>query len=105
MALATLLDALRTHLQGVLSPAPALVAGAYPAVAAELPAVTVSFASVSERLRGLARLPAPTQTGALRVDTTLDLANPVVVFPDETVRLLSTDRRTVQLVHGPIVRA
>ena len=42
---------------------------------------------------GIGRLPAPTLTGALRVDTSVDLANPVVSFGDEEVRLLSDDRR------------
>jgi hypothetical protein len=105
MALPRLLDALRTFLQASLSPVPPLVGVGYPVQAAELPTVTMSLANVTQRLAGVGRLPAPTLTGALRVDTTLDLANPVVTFPDGTVRLLSADRRTVQLVHGPLVRA
>src|SRR2546425_8535841 len=105
MALPSLLDALRTFLQTSLSPAPALVGDGYPIAPVELPAVTISLSDVSERLRGLGRLPAPTVTGALRVDTTLDLANPVLIFPDEVVPLLSDDRRTVRLAHGPLVRA
>jgi len=105
MALPSLLDALRTFLQASLSPAPALVGDGYPIAPAELPAVTISLSGVGERMRGLGRLPAPTMTGALRVDTSLDLANPVVTFPDEVVTLLSDDRRTVRLAHGPLVRA
>jgi hypothetical protein len=105
MALPALLDRMRQHLDSSLSPAPPLIGDGYPVAADELPAVTISIADVSERLRGIGRLPAPTLTGALRVDTSLDLANPVVSFGDEEVRLLSDDRRTVQLAHGPLVRA
>ncbi len=105
MALGSLLDTLRTYLGTSLTPVPPLIGSAYPIAAAELPAVTLSLSDVSERLNGLGRLPAPVVTGALRVDTSLDLANPVVTFPDEVVRLLSTDRRVVTLAHGPLVRA
>jgi len=105
MALPALLDRVRQHLDTSLSPTPPLIGDGYPIAAEELPAVTISIAEVTERLRGIGRLPAPTLTGALRVDTSLDLANPVVSFGDEDVRLLSDDRRVVQLAHGPLVRA
>jgi len=105
MALPALFDRVRQHLDTSLSPAPPLIGAGYPIAADELPAVTISIAEVTERLRGIGRLPAPTLTGALRIDTSLDLANPVVVFGDEEVRLLSDDRRVVQLANGPLVRA
>jgi hypothetical protein len=105
MSIPALLDRVRQHLDTSISPVPPLIGDGYPVAATELPAVTISIAEVSERLRGIGRLPAPTLTGALRVDTTLDLANPVVSFDDEEVQLLSDDRRTVQLAHGPLVRA
>jgi hypothetical protein len=105
MPLTSLLDPVVQYLDGVLSPAPKLLGDGWPVRPNELPAVALSLADVSEHLRGIGRLPAPTLTGALRVDTTLDLANPVVAFPDEIVRLLSENRRTVQLAHGPVVRA
>jgi hypothetical protein len=105
MALPALVDRVRQHLDTSLSPTPALIGDGYPIARNELPAVTISVAEVTERLRGIGRLPAPTVTGALRVDTSLDLANPVVSFGDEDVRLLSDDRRVVQLAHGPLVRA
>jgi hypothetical protein len=105
MSIPVLLDRVRQHLDTSISPVPPLIGDGYPVAADELPAVTISIAEVSERLRGIGRLPAPTITGALRVDTSLDLANPVVSFGDEEVRLLSDDRLTVQLAHGPLVRA
>jgi hypothetical protein len=105
MALPSLLDSVRQALASSLSPPAKLVGDGYPVNPAELPAVTISISEVTERMRGIGRLPAPTLTGALRVDTTLDLASPVVTFADETVRLLSDDRRTVQLANGPVVRA
>ena len=105
MALPTLFDRVRQHLDTSLVPTPPLIGAGYPIAAEELPAVTISIAEVTERLRGIGRLPAPTLTGALRIDTSLDLANPVVSFGDEEVRLLSDDRRVVQLANGPLVRA
>ncbi|HEV8249643.1 MAG TPA: hypothetical protein VGQ15_06685 [Gaiellaceae bacterium] len=105
MALLSLVDSLRQYLETSLSPTPELIGDGYPVAPTELPAVAISISEVTERLRGIGRLPAPTVKGALRVDTTLDLANPVVTFTDEEVRLLSTDRRTVHLAHGPLVRA
>jgi hypothetical protein len=105
MALPPLLDAVRDFLETALTPAPKLIGDGYPVAAAELPAVTMSLSEVSQRLRGIGRVPVPTLRGALPVDTTLDLANPVVTFPDDTVQLLSGDRKTVQLAHGPLVRA
>lgn len=104
MALTTLLDLVREFLQANLSPAPALIGDGYPIEANQLPAVTISLSGVTQPLRGVGRLPAPTLRGALPVQTTLDLADPVVTFPDEVVNLLSGDRRTVSLPHGPLVR-
>ena len=69
MALPTLFDRVRQHLDTSLSPTPPLIGAGYPIAAEELPAVTISIAEVTERLRGIGRLPAPTLTGALRIDT------------------------------------
>jgi hypothetical protein len=60
-----------------------------PAAAAEVPHITVS---------------APPQTGSLRVEVDLDLADPVLHLAGEDVPLLSADRRTLQLPHGAVVR-
>jgi hypothetical protein len=105
MGLAEVIDAFATYLESALDPAPALVGGAYPRAAAELPAVVMSVASVREQLRGLGRLPAPTASGALPVTAEIDLAHPVATFPDAVVPLLSNDRKTLSLPHGPLVAA
>ena len=105
MPLTSLLDSVRQYLDATLTPAPKLIGGGVPTEASELPAVALSLADAAERLRGVGRMPAPTIVGALAVESSLDLANPVVAFPDEVVRLLSDDRRTVALAHGPLVRA
>ena len=55
-------------------------------------------------MRGLGAFPSPPLTGALRVNTSVDLADPVLHL-EEDVDLLSPDRRTLQLPHGAVVRA
>ena len=105
MGLAALTDALAGYLKTTLHPAPALVGATYPSVKGDLPAVVISCSSVLQQLRGIGRLPAESQTGALSVSTTVDLANPVATFPDAIVTLLSNDRRTLTLPHGPLVAA
>jgi hypothetical protein len=105
MALAALGDALADHLRTTLLPAPPLVGAEYPANAPQLPALTLSLSAVTQKMRGLGRMPQATATGALPVTTDLDLAQPRAVFPDEIVELLSGDRRTLTLPHGPLVRA
>jgi hypothetical protein len=105
MGLAALTDALATYLESALQPAPALVGGTYPATGHDLPAVVISCTDVRQQLRGLGRLPAPSVTGALQVTNRVDLANPVATFPDAVVPLLSNDRRTLTLPHGPLVAA
>lgn len=105
MPLGGVVDAFVEHLLEALDPVPPLVGGAHPAVVGELPAVSIAVAEVTERLRGLGTVPAPVETGALRIETSLSLADPVVEFPDERVRLLSDDRRLLHLPHGAIVRA
>lgn len=76
-----------------------------PAAIAELPRITVSTADAVAAARGLGEVPGPPQTGALRVDTGIDLSDPVLHSAGETVDLLSPDRRTLQLPHGAVVRA
>jgi hypothetical protein len=105
MGLAALTDALTTYLESAVEPAPALVGATYPTVTADLPALVVSFSDVETGLQGIGRLPAPSETGALEVTTTVDLTDPVATFPDATVLLLSNDRLTLSLPHGPLVAA
>jgi hypothetical protein len=75
-----------------------------PAVPADVPRVTVSSAEAVPGQRGLGRVPAAPLHGALRVDTVIDLADPVLHLPGEDVPLLSANRRVLQLPHGAIVR-
>jgi hypothetical protein len=105
MGLAALSDALSGFLTSAITPAPALVGATYPAAAKDLPAVVVSLSDVQQRLQGVGRLPAPSETGALSVTTAVDLAHPVATFPDAIVSLLSNDRMTLTLPHGPLVAA
>jgi hypothetical protein len=105
MGLASLTDVLTTYLASTLSPAPSLVGATYPSVPEDLPAVVVSFTGIEQRLQGIGRLPAPSEVGALQVTTIVDLANPVATFPDAIVGLLSSDRKTLTLPHGPLVAA
>ncbi len=56
-------------------------------------------------MRSVGQVPGPIQTGALRIETEIDLADPVLHLGGEDVALLSPNRRTFQLPHGSIVRA
>jgi hypothetical protein len=76
-----------------------------PATTTEVPRITVSVADAVPAARGLGEVPGPPQTGALRIATAVDLADPVLRISGETVDLLSGDRRTLQLPHGAVVRA
>jgi hypothetical protein len=105
MPLGGVVDAFRDHLASTLDPVPPLLGGAHPAVVGQLPAVAIALADVADRLRGLGAKPAAVETGALRIETTLSLADPVVEFPGERVRLLSDDRRLLHLPHGSVVGA
>jgi hypothetical protein len=105
MGLAALIDAFATYLESAVSPAPQLVGATYPATTGELPAVVLSCSDVSQQLRGIGRLPAPSASGALPVTNRIDLTNPVATFPDAVVPLLSNDRLTLNLPHGPLVAA
>ena len=105
MGLAAVTDALAAYLESAVSPAPALVGSTYPTVAGDLPAVVLSFGDVVQKLASVGRLPAQSESGALPVTTSVDLADPVATFPDATVLLLSIDRLTLTLPHGPLVAA
>lgn len=104
MPVTALLDSMTAHLGGVLG-AGTQVGVSRPAVAADLPAVALSLPQVDPSLPSLGGRPSSTRTGALPVLRQLDLADPVLVVGLERVALLSADRRTLQLPHGPVVRA
>ena len=101
MLLHRLIDAVTTRLTAAL---PSInVGSAMPRVVADLPAVVLSVADAESLGAGVGAQPLGLTTGALQLQTSIDLASPVLVFPDETVQLLSADRRTLQLPHGPLV--
>jgi hypothetical protein len=104
MPLFTLIAALRAHVAAAVPGAPP-VGSEVPVSAGDIPRVTVSLEDVVPAIRGLGAFPSGPLTGALRVETTVDLADPVLDLPDEDVALLSPDRRTLQLPHGAVVRA
>jgi hypothetical protein len=104
MPLFSLVAALREHLDETVADAPPVGSEA-PAAAADVPRITVSLEDVVPSIRGLGAFPSPPLTGALRVETTVDLADPVLETTDEDVELLSAGRRTLQLPHGAVVRA
>lgn len=100
----SLIAALGTHLATHVAGAPP-VGGAVPTSPGDIPRITVSLTDIQPTNRGLGAVPSAPFEGALRVDTTLDLADPVLRAGGEDVALLSVDRRTLQLPHGAVVRA
>ncbi len=75
-----------------------------PNVVAELPAVTLSLLELKCSKVGVGGNPSNLVQGSMQLALTVDLADPVVVFPDnEAVKLLSDDRTTLQIPHQPLV--
>ena len=105
MGLTSVVDAIAAHLAASLPPPAPAVGPAQPATGADLPAVAISVTRAEQPLPALGRTPASVMTGALRVETSIDLADPVLHLPGEDVSLLSPDRRVVHLPHGSVVRA
>ncbi|MEM8960464.1 MAG: hypothetical protein AAGD38_03215 [Acidobacteriota bacterium] len=98
--LATLADTLRDALGADASS----VGGAQPSIAADLPAVTLSAGATRVARLGMGRVMRE-QTGVFAVTASVDLAAPTIDFGDEQVELLSADRLTLHLPHGPLVGA
>ncbi len=100
----TFLNAMKTLLSANLSPPPATLGMAEPAVAAELPAVVLSLARLRRQPGGLGERSRLITGGVLPWSATIDLESPVL--PEEpTFSLLSSDRRELVLPHGGLVRA
>jgi hypothetical protein len=77
-----------------------------PAVAADLPCAVLSLDEAEQAVVGIGRVPRGTSTGALLLSASVDLAHPVLdLGSGELLQLLSPDRRTLTLPHGPVVRA
>jgi hypothetical protein len=104
MTLAVVVDHLTDRLADGLGAGPA-VGDATPESTA-LPAVTLAITDVTNRIAGIGRVPRGTRTGALEVSLAVDLADPVLdLGGGETLLLVPTDRRSLVLPHGPLVRA
>jgi hypothetical protein len=104
MSLPAVLTALAEALRQALGDAAAQVGGARPVSADELPAVTLSASAARFPQSGVGRL-SEQHTGALVVETAVDLENPSLEGDGEEGALLSEDRLTLHLPHGPLVRA
>ena len=75
-----------------------------PNTVTELPTVTLSLAELACCKVGVGGNPSNLVKGSMQLALTVDLANPVVIFPDnEAVNLLSDDRTTLQIPHQPLV--
>jgi hypothetical protein len=106
VSLGAVVDALGAFLQDATTPRPELSGGTAPIDVVELPAVTLSITGANRVMVGLGRIPRPPRTGALRVTTSVNLADPVLRFPGEPdVPLLSNGGRTLQIPHAPLVTA
>lgn len=102
MLLHRLTDAVAAYLGGVL-PAATKVGTTMPRVVADLPVVVLSVIDAEPLGAGVGGRPRGLTSGALALQVAIDLADPVLRFPDESVPLLSADRRTLQLPHSPLV--
>ena len=102
MHLGDVIDLFTGHLAAVLpAPLPSLGSDA----GAARPAVVLSIVDAAETPPGVGAAPRTLAQGALALTVAIDLASPVLVFPDESVPLLSDDRLTLQLPHTPLVNA
>jgi hypothetical protein len=86
-----------------LAPAPKSLGTAAPADGEDLPSVVLSLANLRRPASGLGER-SILMKGALQWTASIDLANPVLAGTPP-FSLLSSDRRTLQLPHGGLVRA
>lgn len=98
------IDLLDAHLTARL-PVGTKVVTSTPQLASDLPAVVLALRGCQPVGSGVGGKPRGVVEGALRVDADIDLASPVLSFPDDTVTLLSPDRLVLQLPHSPLVNA
>lgn len=106
MVESTFLDRITQFLAAApgLTPAPALIGIAEPAINTEIPAVVLSLEGVSRPGNGLGERSSLITDGVLVVNTSIDLANPVL--PEEpTFSLLSANRLELFMYHGGLVKA
>jgi hypothetical protein len=106
MAAVALLDALEAFLTTTpdLTPAPNSVGVLEPANNAELPAVVLSLSALVSAGPGLGQRAEVIEGGALQWTSLIDLANPVLP-ENESLTLISNDRRRLTLPHGDLVES
>jgi hypothetical protein len=105
MNIGQLLDDVKAAIGTGLTPAPALFGGAEPVASGDLPAVVLSLCDVAAGYGGVGTQLSGPVTGVLPTTQTVNLADPQVVSPSGSVTLLSTDRMTLVLPAGGVVRA
>lgn len=105
MSLDRILDPLAARLGQRLGPG-TRVDDVLPSTVGDLPCVVLTLDEGEQALMGVGRAARGTRQGALELTVRVDLADPVLDLGDgETLDLLSADRRTLTLPHGPVVRA
>ncbi len=101
------LDSLQTAVAAFLAPrlTPPMVSlgGGEPFEVQALPAIAMSMSDVAVTGAGVGGHATSVLTGALPIRVDIDLADPVLRFPDDTVSILSEDRLELTVPHGPLV--
>jgi hypothetical protein len=104
IALQDFVNSLVSFLESRVTISLALAGVIKPNTVTELPAVTLSLSELQCSKVGVGGNPGNLETGSMQIALTVDLANPVVIFPDnEAVNLLSADRMSLQVPHQPLV--
>ncbi|UCD79870.1 MAG: hypothetical protein JSW26_00095 [Desulfobacterales bacterium] len=105
MALDKLQTAIADFLGPRLDPPMLSIGGGLPRLAEEVPAIAMSMDNVTVSGAGVGANATSVMVGALPITSTIDLADPVLRFPSETVDLMSGDRLSLHVPHGPLVKA
>jgi hypothetical protein len=104
MPLSNLVEAIAAQITTAVGNPPAVSTAPVLGVG-DLPRVVVSVDAATPAMRSVGQVPGPVETGALRIEVSIDLADATLHLPGEDVVLISADRRTLQLPHGSVVRA
>lgn len=105
MALDKLQIAIADFLAPRLDPPMISIGGGLPRSAADVPAIAMSMDHVTVAGAGVGANATSVMVGALPITSNIDLADPVLRFPHETVDLVSGDRLSLTVPHGPLVKA
>lgn len=105
MALDKLQTAITDYLGSRLDPPMVSIGGGLPRVADDVPAIAMSMADVTVSGAGVGADATSVMQGALPIISDIDLVDPVLRFPNESVDLISGDRLFLTVPHGPLVTA